>query len=328
MANLLMRRHNQTPTCKTWLLLAVGLWAFLVPSWALVPGNPTPGPKNRLWDFFAKTGISCLVNPFVIAVLTSGKVVCGYENRVDPNCCGEQWDEDLGLYYNRARYLNTDSGRFWSQDSYEGSSSEPQSLHKYLYASANPVYYIDRSGHNATGGDLMLNGIVVHAKIGKHFVGNPPDMFKRANYWPVSSIINISRGNDPAFETLKAIGDFALRPDLTDIASKEVWEIKPAQSFEAAINELDGYIFLLDALDLQGGWHKGTSYSPPSEVTGLMGYKMKVWVSEPGVILYEPMVSQKMHLVAIVAAASVVTMADVLNTVTLAGQLRLLGGPA
>jgi len=30
---------------------------------------------------------------------------------------GEQFDPDLGLYYNRARYLNVSTGRFWSMDS-------------------------------------------------------------------------------------------------------------------------------------------------------------------------------------------------------------------
>jgi RHS repeat-associated protein len=59
----------------------------------------------------------------------------------------EQWDADLGLYYNRARYLNPDSGRFWSMDSYEGTSGDPMSLHKYLYANANPVNGRDPSGH-------------------------------------------------------------------------------------------------------------------------------------------------------------------------------------
>ncbi len=33
---------------------------------------------------------------------------------------GEQFDPALGLYYNRARYLNTNTGRFWSMDDYEG----------------------------------------------------------------------------------------------------------------------------------------------------------------------------------------------------------------
>jgi RHS repeat-associated protein len=62
--------------------------------------------------------------------------------------CGEQFDADLGLYYLRARYLNPDSGRFWSMDSYEGSSSDPISLHKYLYAHADPIGLLDRSGNS------------------------------------------------------------------------------------------------------------------------------------------------------------------------------------
>jgi RHS repeat-associated protein len=60
---------------------------------------------------------------------------------------GEQFDPDLGLYYNRARYLNIDTGRFWSMDSYEGNNQEPLSLHKYLYAHGNPVMFTDPSGN-------------------------------------------------------------------------------------------------------------------------------------------------------------------------------------
>lgn len=60
---------------------------------------------------------------------------------------GEQWDNDLGMYYNRARYYRPDAGRFWTMDSYEGSPSDPQSLHKYLYAHANPVSFSDPSGN-------------------------------------------------------------------------------------------------------------------------------------------------------------------------------------
>ena len=65
------------------------------------------------------------------------------------NCyryCGEQFDETTGLYYLRARYMDTSTGRFISQDSYAGSISDPTSLHKYLYANANPVTYSDPSG--------------------------------------------------------------------------------------------------------------------------------------------------------------------------------------
>src|SRR5208282_3074723 len=61
---------------------------------------------------------------------------------------GEQFDPALGLYYNRARYLNTATGRFWSMDTYEGDSHSPASLHKYLYANGNPVDGLDPSGHD------------------------------------------------------------------------------------------------------------------------------------------------------------------------------------
>ncbi len=60
---------------------------------------------------------------------------------------GEQFDPSLGMYNNRARYLNVATGRFWTGDTYEGDQSDPLSLHKYLYTHANPVNGIDPSGH-------------------------------------------------------------------------------------------------------------------------------------------------------------------------------------
>lgn len=62
--------------------------------------------------------------------------------------CGQQYDPDFGLYYNRARYLSTDYGRFWTSDTYEGNNKDPLSLHKYLYAEDDPVNAIDPSGHD------------------------------------------------------------------------------------------------------------------------------------------------------------------------------------
>jgi RHS repeat-associated protein len=62
---------------------------------------------------------------------------------------GEQWDPDLSLYYLRARYYNPVTGRFLSQDPYAGDTYDPPSLHRYRYASGNPVNYIDPSGRGA-----------------------------------------------------------------------------------------------------------------------------------------------------------------------------------
>ena len=56
---------------------------------------------------------------------------------------GEQYDPALGLYYNRARYLDTATGRFWGMDTYGGDAGSPFSLHKYLYASSDAVNRVD-----------------------------------------------------------------------------------------------------------------------------------------------------------------------------------------
>ena len=65
------------------------------------------------------------------------------------NCyryCGEQFDETTGMYYLRARYMDTSAGRFISQDTYQGTINAPVSLHKYLYAAADPINKIDPTG--------------------------------------------------------------------------------------------------------------------------------------------------------------------------------------
>jgi RHS repeat-associated protein len=59
---------------------------------------------------------------------------------------GEQYDGNVGFYYLRARYYNQDVGRFTTQDTWQGNIFEPVSIHKYLYANANPVLYSDPSG--------------------------------------------------------------------------------------------------------------------------------------------------------------------------------------
>ena len=77
--------------------------------------------------------------------------------------CGEQFDSTTGLYYLRARYMDTSTGRFISLDSYEGSNDDPISLHKYLYANSNPVTYTDPSGYFSLGemaGVMAISGII------------------------------------------------------------------------------------------------------------------------------------------------------------------------
>jgi len=59
---------------------------------------------------------------------------------------GEPLESGLGLSYFRARYYNPTTGRFHSTDPEVGSLRSPISLHRFLYASGDPVNNFDPSG--------------------------------------------------------------------------------------------------------------------------------------------------------------------------------------
>lgn len=59
---------------------------------------------------------------------------------------GEQFDPALGLYYNRARYLDVRNGRFWGMDPFNEQSRDPATLHRYLFVRQDPINRIDPSG--------------------------------------------------------------------------------------------------------------------------------------------------------------------------------------
>jgi RHS repeat-associated protein len=71
---------------------------------------------------------------------------------------GEQFDPDLGLYYNRARYLDVRMGRFWGMDTWEGRVRKPHSHHKFLYVSASPTNRTDPSGHAELEEEMVVAG--------------------------------------------------------------------------------------------------------------------------------------------------------------------------
>ena len=82
--------------------------------------------------------------------------------------CGEQQDDTTGLYYLRARYMNPATGTFTSMDTYGGSVFDPTSLHKYLYANANPVSYTDPSGYVSLG-EVVVTSTIIGALTGAAF---------------------------------------------------------------------------------------------------------------------------------------------------------------
>ncbi len=78
---------------------------------------------------------------------------------------GEQFDPDLQLYYLRARYLNPDTGRFWTRDPFEGFLDDPPSLNGYLYANSDPVNNWDPSGYESMAEVQQSSGISAQLRL-------------------------------------------------------------------------------------------------------------------------------------------------------------------
>jgi len=71
---------------------------------------------------------------------------------------GERLDPGLNHYYLRARYYNTDLGRFLTSDPFQGRIIEPQTLHKYVYTANSPVDHTDPQGLFLLGmGDVIAS---------------------------------------------------------------------------------------------------------------------------------------------------------------------------
>ena len=194
---------------------------------------------------------------------------------------GEQFDPDLGLYYNRARYLNTTTGRFWTMDSYEGFNQLPGSLHKYLYLTGEPINSVDPTGRSGET-DQTVWGRAVHKKIFDDFRA-----WLASQLPPHVGFANTSIKNILELPTAPRTSPIYLRPDLADRTTHELYEIKPALAAPAGTAQLGNYISILSSLD-STSWVPGTTFSDAQEIPLGGGLKAEVFPTLPsGLILYQ-----------------------------------------
>ncbi len=73
---------------------------------------------------------------------------------------GHERDNETGLYYFKARFYDPDTGRFLSQDPYLGDVNTAPSLHRYLYAYANPGVFVDLTGYAAVLNEAQIKTVV------------------------------------------------------------------------------------------------------------------------------------------------------------------------
>jgi len=130
--------------------LGVFFWKTCTTSGAVreVSPNPCRGCGEWGWENARDIGDANDYDAFGNLIAQTGSTPNNYL------FAGEPFDPALGVYYNRARFYDQQLGRFWSMDTYEGDPQSPASLHKYLYAGANPVDRRDPNGEDFDLGSM------------------------------------------------------------------------------------------------------------------------------------------------------------------------------
>jgi RHS repeat-associated protein len=165
---------------------------------------------------------------------------------------GYLWDEETSVYYAKARFYDPEFGRFTTQDSFLGRVDDPPSLHRYLYANANPGRFIDPTGHASWSlkelrqkADQALLGV---ATFGQHFQAEAGRAYDRA----VEGIGNLlipgrtareraEAGQDPGvfgsqqLKLLEAAGNSQSKPTDRLVAFSEALKMQPAVIVEETI---------------------------------------------------------------------------------------------
>ena len=75
---------------------------------------------------------------------------------------GEQFDGETGDYYLRQRFYDPSTGRFGRMDTYEGDTSNPSTLHKYVYTHNNPTSYVDPTGKSLSSADMVAASFIAN----------------------------------------------------------------------------------------------------------------------------------------------------------------------
>lgn len=105
----------------------------------------------------------------------------GIQNRIQYT--GQQYDQETGQYYLRARYYNPTVGRFTQEDTYRGDG-----LNLYAYCKNNPVLYYDPSGHNQVAKTVSEPEVTNTASVKNDYIYSgdlmsPEDSARYSEYW-------------------------------------------------------------------------------------------------------------------------------------------------
>ena len=241
---------------------------------------------------------------------------------------GELYDEESGLYHLRARDYDPAIGRFASMDDGTvGARTNPISRNLYLYANADPVNYVDPSGHMSLGavgigiGISLSISIPINAYVAYHKIKAGADFGQAI----MEAAINV--GIDGLIGAVVP-GAIRFAPYITKIrigssvarASSSVWNLapfprgqaiekmilgrpaqiggKPPGNFPVIDDFTDGLATSIKSIDLTAASYQNpaTLIAKINEYAGkLSGFSSKKW---GGVEITQDMIKGKLLVVA------------------------------
>ena len=169
-----MWRTRDSPKDETGLVTAQnvfssrGIVARVANEQTLYHINDAHGDVIGLWDEFNNPLDSVAYDPYGNRLSTELSVWDGNMLQVlqrkeegvsSPfGYCGEYTDAETGFVYLRARYYDTQVGRFTQQDGWEFADlNDLLSLNLYVYCGNNPITFTDPSGHLKKGDNRFEN---------------------------------------------------------------------------------------------------------------------------------------------------------------------------
>lgn len=308
-------------TWRAWLLLAVACWACAVPAWAFAPGASVREAKTRVGVFCASYDESCPAQPRQVAETHQEKCAARYDSASGPT---------VGLYYLRARYLNTDSGRFWSMDVDEGNTRAPMTLAKYIYGIGNPNSFVDPSGNSIM--DYMGLGRPVHRYLENLYVsGNSALRFKelylstianRANAIKSRNVGQLRRIFGSSLGGRVDMGSFEGNGD--EVTPFVLFEIKSYLELAEGMAQLEQYILALHLAAPDVTFAPGMAENWPAQpsLITVNGYKVFVFRPVFGVIAY---VSPEQEAHSIAAAVTIYGLFKILRQLTALNNAKAVG---
>jgi RHS repeat-associated protein len=209
---------------------------------------------------------------------------------------GKERDEESGLYYHGARYYIAWLGRWLSADP----SGFTDSPNLYEYGRNNPLVYRDPNGREVEGyyiapgrpGNQPFSfflGMAAHRLIAYHYSYNHPGSRAYYNFDTIAAILADSGAGDPA---LLQSAERGLKPDITDVTTREVFEIKPTndESLRQGRRQAASYLAALNrAAPANAQFRLGTGNSGELGIRfagGVAGWRLTWNTTEPGVIQY------------------------------------------